>query len=141
MEDVIETYMCPLAEKNQVVCFDESPVQLLREVREPIDVAPGQPRREDNEYERCGVAEVMMISQPAAGLRKCLVTEHRKKNDFAGVCKELDRMFTKARKITLVCTTSTPTPRARFTPHSLLRRRADWPQKSRSNIRPSMARG
>ncbi len=103
MEDVIETYMHPLDEKNPVVCFDESPVQLLREVRKPIDAAPGQPRREDYEYERCGVAEVMMISQPAAGLRKCLVTEHRKKPDFAGVCKELDRMFPKARKITLVC--------------------------------------
>jgi transposase len=103
MEDVIETYMRPLDEKNPVVCFDESPLQLLREVREPIDAAPGRPRREDCEYERCGVAEVMMISQPAVGLRKCLVTEHRKKTDFAGVCQEIDRMFPKAQKITLVC--------------------------------------
>jgi hypothetical protein len=103
MEDVIETYMRPLNEMNPVVCFDESPVQLLREVREPTPVAPGRPRRQDYEYERCGVAEVMMISQPAAGLRKCLVTEHRKKPDFAGVCQELDRMFPKAQKITLVC--------------------------------------
>ena len=59
--------------------------------------------REDCEYERCGVAQVMMICQPAAGLRRCLVMEHRKKTDFAAVCKELDRMFPKAQKITLVC--------------------------------------
>ena len=52
MEVVIETYMRPLDEKPPVVCFDESPHQLLREVREvrePIDAAPGRPRREDHE--------------------------------------------------------------------------------------------
>ena len=103
MEDVIDIYALPLNDKNPVVCFDESPFQLLREVREPIPGAPGRPRREDCEYERCGVAEVMMICQPATGLRKCLVMEHRKKTDFAAVCKELDRIFPKAQKITLVC--------------------------------------
>ena len=103
MEDVIEIYALPLDEKNPVVCFDESPFQLLREVRQPMAGAPGRPRREDSEYERCGVAEVMMICQPAAGLRKCMVMEHRKKTDFAAVCKELDRMFPDAHKITLVC--------------------------------------
>ena len=60
-------------------------------------------QREDCEYERCGVAEVMMICQPATGLRKYLVMAHRKKADFATVRQELDRMFPKAQKITLVC--------------------------------------
>ena len=36
MEDVIELYALPLDEKSPVVCFDESPFQLLREVREPM---------------------------------------------------------------------------------------------------------
>lgn len=103
MEEVIETYTLPLDENNPVVCFDESPFQLLKEVREPIEVAPGRPRREDCEYKRCGVAEVMMICQPAAGLRKCMVMAQRRKTDFAAVCKELDRMFPKAQKITVVC--------------------------------------
>ena len=67
MEDVIEIYARPLNEKNPVVCFDESPFQLLQEVREPMSAAPGRPRREDSEYERCGVAEVMMICQPPDG--------------------------------------------------------------------------
>ena len=69
MEDVIEIYGLPLNEKKPVVCFDESPFQLLRDVRESMPAAPGRPRREDCEYERCGVAEVMMICPPAAGLR------------------------------------------------------------------------
>lgn len=103
MEQVIETYLLPLNEQQPVVCFDESPFQLLQQVREPLAAAPGRPRREDYEYERCGVAEVMMICQPAAGLRKCLVREHRKKPDFAAVCQEVDAMFPAAQKVTLVC--------------------------------------
>ena len=103
MQEVIQTYLLPLTETHPVVCFDESALQLLREVREPIDAALGRPRREDYEYERCGVAEVMMVCQPAAGLRKCMVMAHRRKTDFAAVCKEIDRMFPKAQKITLVC--------------------------------------
>jgi Cu/Ag efflux protein CusF len=103
MEDVIETYMLPLDDAYPVVCFDESPFQLMKEVREPIAAKTGQPRREDYEYARCGVVEAMMICQPAAGLRKCMVMEHRKKADFAAVCKEIDRMFPEAKKITLVC--------------------------------------
>ena len=103
MEDVIEIYGRPLDEQNPVVCFDESPFQLLKEVREPMPARPGRPRREDSEYERCGVAEVMKICQPAAGLRKCMVMEHRKKTDFATDCKEFDRIFPDAHWIALVC--------------------------------------
>ena len=47
MEDVIELYERPLDEHNPVVCFDESPFQLLREVREPMSASPGKARRED----------------------------------------------------------------------------------------------
>ena len=47
MEDVIETYMLPLDDAYPVVCFDESPFQLLEDVREPIAAKPGHPRRED----------------------------------------------------------------------------------------------
>ena len=103
MEQVIETYLLPLDEQHPVVCFDERPFQLLQQVREPLAAAPGRPRREDYEYERRGVAEVMMICQPAAGLRKCLVRPQRKKADFAAVCQEVEALFPRAKKITLVC--------------------------------------
>jgi hypothetical protein len=39
MEDVLD--------RRPVVCFDESPVQLIGEVREPIPAEPGQPERYD----------------------------------------------------------------------------------------------
>ena len=73
MEKVIGTYLLALDGTHPVMCFNESPLQLVREVRETIDAAPGRPRRKDCEYERCGVAEVMMICQPAARLHKCMV--------------------------------------------------------------------
>ena len=41
MQEVIDTYMLPIDQNNPVVCFDESPFQLLQEVREPIEVARG----------------------------------------------------------------------------------------------------
>ena len=41
--------------------FDESPKQLIAEVREPIPVEPGSPARFDTEYER---RDLMMICEP-----------------------------------------------------------------------------
>ena len=102
MEEVIEIYTAPHELHHPVICFDESPFQLLRHVRDPLPAPPGVARREDYEYERAGVVDVMMICQPALGLRKRLVTPSRKKVDFAGVCAEIDRMFPQAKSITLV---------------------------------------
>ena len=103
MEDILDTYAQPLNQEVPVVCFDESPWQLLEEVRAPLEAATGTPRREDYEYQRNGVVDVMMICQPAAGLRKCLVTDSRKKEDFAHVCLYIEALFPNADKIKLVC--------------------------------------
>jgi transposase len=103
MEDVLDTYALPLNEEIPVICFDESPLQLLEEVRAPMEAVAGTPRREDYEYRRAGVADVMMICQPAAGLRKCLVMDSRTKEDFARVCLHIDALFPDAKKIKLVC--------------------------------------
>src|SRR4051794_22016503 len=42
MEDVLDLYAEPLDPARPVVCLDESPLQLIGEVREPIPAAPGQ---------------------------------------------------------------------------------------------------
>ena len=44
MEDVLDLYAEPPDPEYPVVCLDESPVQLIGEVREPIPAAPGQSR-------------------------------------------------------------------------------------------------
>ena len=61
MEDVLDLYALPLDPKFPVVCFDESPFQLLAEVRAPLPCAPGSPARRDFEYERRGVVNALMI--------------------------------------------------------------------------------
>jgi hypothetical protein len=38
-------------------------------VHEPIPAKPGQPERQDYEYERLGVCNVFMASEPLAGRR------------------------------------------------------------------------
>lgn len=69
MEKVLNIYSRPMDAKRPVVCMDETPRQLIRETREPIPAASGRPERHDYEYERCGVCNVFMASEPLAGRR------------------------------------------------------------------------
>ena len=50
MEDVLDLYGEAPDPKRPVVCFDESPIQLIGEVRQPIPATPGQIERYDCEY-------------------------------------------------------------------------------------------
>jgi hypothetical protein len=45
MEDVLDLYAEKADPKRPVVCFEESPTQLIGEVRQPIPAAPGQRER------------------------------------------------------------------------------------------------
>jgi hypothetical protein len=44
-----------------VVCFDESPVQLIGEARQPIPARPGQLERYDYEYRRNGTVNLFVL--------------------------------------------------------------------------------
>jgi predicted DNA-binding transcriptional regulator AlpA len=52
VEDVLDLYAEAPDPKRPVVCFDESPVHLIGEVRQPIPAEPGQLERYDCEYAR-----------------------------------------------------------------------------------------
>jgi hypothetical protein len=58
MEDVLDLYAEEPDPKRPVVCFDESPTQLIGEVRQPIPAEPGQLERYDCEYKRNGTANL-----------------------------------------------------------------------------------
>ena len=47
MEDVLDLYAEPPDPKRPVVCFDESPTQLIGELRRPLPPEPGQVERYD----------------------------------------------------------------------------------------------
>lgn len=89
MEDVLELYEEVYDAKRPVVCFDETPVQLVAETRQPQPVAPGRPRRYDYEYERRGTANIFLVMEPLAAWRHTDVTQRRTKLDFAQQMKEL----------------------------------------------------
>jgi len=70
MEDVLETYALPYNAAFPVVCMDEQPVQLTKEIRQPIAATKGHARRVDYEYERAGTACIFMFAEPLLGWRK-----------------------------------------------------------------------
>jgi len=103
MEQVLDVYKRPYNKDFPVVCMDESPKQLIKEIKIPIAMKPGQELRQDFEYERCGVSSVFMASEPLKGRRHVKVTQRRTKVDWAVFVKEIaDNQYKDAVKITLV---------------------------------------
>jgi|SRR5215469_739959 len=103
MEDVLDLYSEEPDPKRPVVCFDESPTQLIGEVREPIAAKPGQPERFDCEYRRNGTANLFVLLDAHHSWRKVKLTDRRTAVDFALCMRELaDLHFPIAEKIRLV---------------------------------------
>ncbi len=82
--------------------MDESPKQLIKETRTAIGAGPGRCLRYDYEYERRGVCNVFMASEPLAGRRLTQVRERRTKRDWALFIEEIAAEYASARRITLV---------------------------------------
>lgn len=89
MEDVLDLYAEKADAKHPVVCFDESPTQIIGEVREPIPAEPGQPERYDCEYRRNGTANLFVFLDAHQPWRHVKVTEHRTARDFAACMRDL----------------------------------------------------
>jgi len=103
MEDVLDLYAEEPDPKRPVVCFDESPTQLIGEVRQPIPAAPGQLERYDCEYKRNGTANLFIFLDVHRSWRKVKVTDSRAAVDFAACMRELtDVHFPKAERIRVV---------------------------------------
>ena len=89
MEDVLDLYAEAPDPERPVVCFDESPVQLIGEVREPIPPEPGQLERYDYEYRRNGTANLFVFLDAHRPWRKVKVTARRTAKDYAQCMREL----------------------------------------------------
>ena len=104
MEEVLETYEQPYNPSVPVVCMDEQPVQLTKEVRAPIEATPNHPKRIDYEYERAGTASIFLFAEPLAGWRSVKARERRTKSDWAmEVAELLDGRYAECEKVILVC--------------------------------------
>jgi transposase len=78
MEDVLDLYAEPPDPKRPVVCLDESPLQLIGEVREPIPATPGQVERVDYEYRRNGTVNLFVVLDVHRPWRKVTVSARRR---------------------------------------------------------------
>lgn len=102
MEDVLEVYERPYDPQQPVVCVDEKPVTLHADVRPASPAAPGREARRDNEYKRCGTANVFCAVEPKAGRHFTFATPHRSGFEFAQVAVSLALAYPNADTIHLV---------------------------------------
>lgn len=103
MESVLEVYKRPYHPDFPVLCLDEATKQLVKETVEPLPPQPGQPQRQDYEYERNGTANLFMVCEPMVGERRVEVTHRRTAVDYAYLLqKVVDEDYPEALVITIV---------------------------------------
>jgi len=103
MEDVLDLYAEDAPAERPVVCFDESPTQLIGEVRAPIPAQPGQLERFDCEYRREGTSNLFVFLDAHRSWRHVKVTARRTAQDFAYCMRELsDVHYPHAERIRVV---------------------------------------
>lgn len=103
MEDVLDVYQRPYDSRRPVVGLDEKSKQLHSTPRGNLPAEPGQPLRQDYEYERHGVCNLFLAFEPLRGWRKVRVTDRRTKQDFAEQLRVLaDEEYPEAETIVLV---------------------------------------
>lgn len=104
MEAVLDVYCLPYNSIHPIVCMDEKPIQLIKEVRTPLPPLPGKPLRIDYEYERNGTANIFLFTEPLGGWRKVNIRERRTAIDWAEEIKELlDHDYPGTFRVGLVC--------------------------------------
>ena len=115
MEDVLDLYAEAPEPKRPVVCFDESPTQLIGEGRQPPP-EPGQRERYDCEYRRNGTVNLLVFLDAHRPWRRVKVTSQRTATDFAACMRELvDVDFPQAEQVRVVMDNlSTHTPGALY---------------------------
>ena len=103
MEDVLDLYAEEPDPAHPVVCFDESPTQLIGEARQPVPAEPGRPERYDYEYRRNGTANLFVFLDAHRPWRAVKVTDRRTSRDFAECMRDLvDIHYPEAEQVRVV---------------------------------------
>ena len=84
------------------ICIDEKPITLHADLRPASPAIPGREARRDNEYERCGTANVFCAVEPKAGRHFTFATPDRSGFEFARVAVTLAMAYPEAETIHLV---------------------------------------
>jgi hypothetical protein len=104
MEDVLDVYSRPYDANVPVLCMDEQPVQLVEEVKCPVEATKEHPRRVDYEYKRAGVANIFLFAEPLAGWRQVSVRDRKTKVDWAiEMADLLEGRYADCEQVIVVC--------------------------------------
>jgi transposase len=116
MEDVLGLYTTLPRPRTAVVCVDETPQQLIGEVRTALPLVPGHVARHDYEYRRNGTANIFVAMDAHQPRRYTKVTARRTAVDFAEWLRDLvDLHYAGTERILLVLDNlSTHTPAALY---------------------------
>ena len=103
MENVLEIYERPLNSKEPVVCLDEKPIQLLKNINSTSRIPkPEKIGRRDYEYKRKGTAVAFCAIEPKKGRHFVTITKRRRAEEFAYFIREIGRKYPNAKKIHLI---------------------------------------
>jgi hypothetical protein len=104
MEDVLDLYERPYDPNHPIVNMDEQPVQLVKDIRQPLSARPGQRQRYDHEYERAGTACVFLFTETLRGWRQVSVRPQRTAVDWAQELGGLlEDRYAHAEKVIVIC--------------------------------------
>lgn len=99
----MDLYAQPYDARFPVGCFDESPYQLIGEVRQPQASQPNRPQRYDYHHQRNGTCNLFMFFEPRRGWRHVEVTARRTTQDFVHCLQQLvDGYYPEAEVIRVV---------------------------------------
>ena len=89
MEDVLALYREPYDPDRPVVCFDEHPTELTKEMCDPRPAEPGTVARKDYRYSPSGTKNLFLTSEPLAGWRAVRVKDRRTTKDWVEFIQHL----------------------------------------------------
>lgn len=103
MEAVLDVYEREYQPGHPVVAIDESPQQLVSEVRTGFIDSKGV-RYQDYEYKREGVVDLYMVCEPLAGRREIFVRENHNRLNWAETVRYVaEDMYPQAERLTIIC--------------------------------------
>jgi len=102
MENILRLYRLPYDKHFPVVCFDERPCFLIGDVIKGFDLKPEQVRKQHYEYAKNGCCNLLLAVEPLTGKRIAMITDRRRKIEYAEFMQKLVPHFPLAEKIRLI---------------------------------------
>jgi len=102
MEAVLDVYQRPYDARHPVVCLDETYKQLLKPIHEGFVDSHGI-EYVDYGYERAGVVELYMLTEPLKGRREVLLKPNHNSRSYAEVLVYLlEQLYPDCERLTLI---------------------------------------